>query len=120
MPGAGAGYDELMPKPLSYEALFAALAVLGTSACSKEAAPAAKAEPASQAAAVPVAAPVAPGAPADKAPEPSAAPVVPPPVASAVAPGTETRKPAAAPRKNIDRKVNAACGAGTCSDEMKK
>jgi hypothetical protein len=87
-----------MPKPkLSFEALLAALAVVG---CAKN--EAAKAEPAPSqqiATAVPAALPP------------------PPPPAVSVAPGVENKKPAASARA---AKGNAACGAGACNDDMKK
>jgi len=110
-----------MPKPLSFETFVAALAVVGASACSK-AAPA-RAEPAQ-------AVPPPPAATAAVEPAPSL-----PMVANAdektdhvggVDAGTEMKKPGAratpnaAPPAKTQRSVQAGCGAGACSDDMKK
>mgnify|MGYP001556936950 CR=1 FL=1 len=93
-----------MPK-LSFEALLAALTVVGAAGCAKQEAKAEPAPPAQAVATQSAAATVA-------APPPPAEP------AASVAPGIEMKKPAAAPRKAD--KGNAACGAGSCSEEMKK
>jgi hypothetical protein len=112
-----------MPKPLSYEALFAALTVVGAAACSKAApSSAVKAEPApvtvssdapaSGAAAAPP--PAAPVVATEKADTLTAAPSAKPVGA------TEQKKPMPRSMNKPTPKGNAACGAGTCSDEMKK
>jgi len=117
-----------MSKLVSYDAIFAALAVLaiGGGCAKKDEAPKATAE------SVPAASPAAPVATTTAAVEPGAVTDTTPAVAiAAVDAGIEARKvdtaqknaaPPSTPPKPAaaQRKGSAACGAGTCGSDMKK
>ena len=114
-------YDDGMRKSaITYDAILAALAVLsaGTAACSK--AERAAAEPAT---ATPAATTTASAAAPSIEPTP-ASPPPPAPIATAgplVDAGAERKLPVAAPSNSKPGKgASAACGAGSCSAEMKK
>lgn len=107
-------------RSLSFETFVAALAVVGASACSK-AAPA-QAEP------VQTVPPLATSAVAEPAPSAPAVAVAndKDDAIAAVDAGIEMKKPSlraapnAAPPPKAQRNVQAGCGAGACSDDMKK